>query len=146
MFRAKAGIIICPETENIAITKIFLTEYANVILKRLKGCSRSLCLDNYPFIGENYMERDYLFDLMTAAKVTRAYNKEAAPEDQAVFGICIQTFEAKSMFDDRRRDITMPEEVSIAPLSMQLPFLDILWVMLCSASNLWYSACWYCQP
>lgn len=91
----------------------FLTEYVNVILKRLKGCKRSLCLDNYPFIGENYMEKDYIFDLMTAAKVTRAYNAEAKPEDQAVFGICIQTFEAKSMFDDRRRDITMPEEVSL---------------------------------
>lgn len=91
----------------------FLTEYANVILKRLKGCGRSLCLDNYPFIGENYMEKDYLFDLMTAAKVTRAYNAEVAPEDQAVFGICIQTFQAKSMFDDRKRDITMPEEVTL---------------------------------
>ena len=91
----------------------FLTEYANVILKRLTGCGRSLCLDNYPFIGENYMEKEYLFDLMTAAKVTRAYNAETAPEDQAVFGICIQTFEAKSMFDDRRRDITMPEEVTL---------------------------------
>ena len=91
----------------------FLTEYANVILKRLKGCGRSLCLDNYPFIGENYMEKDYLFDLMTAAKVTRDYNAEAAPEDQAIFGICIQTFQAKSMFDDRKRDITMPEEVTL---------------------------------
>lgn len=91
----------------------FLTEYANVILKRLKGCGRSLCLDNYPLIGENYLEKDYLYDLMTAAKVTRAYNAEAAPEDQAVFGICIQTFNAKSMFDDRRRDIKMPEEVTL---------------------------------
>lgn len=91
----------------------FLTEYVNVILKRLKGCGRSLCLDNYPFIGENYMEKDYLFDLMTAAKVTRAYNAQAKPEDQAVFGICLQTFEAKGMCDDRRRDITLPEEVTL---------------------------------
>ena len=50
---------------------------------------------------------------MTAAKVTRKYNAEAAPEDQAVFGICLQTFEAKSMFDDRKRDITMAEEVTL---------------------------------
>ncbi len=90
----------------------FLTEYANVILKRLKGCGRSLCLDNYPLIGDNYIEKEYLSDLMTAAKVTRAYNAQAAAEDQAVFGICIQTFEAKAMFDDRKRDITMPEEVT----------------------------------
>lgn len=91
----------------------FLTEYAHTILKRLKGCGRSLCLDNYPFIGENYMEKDYLFDLMTAAKVTKAYNAEAAPEDHATFGICLQTFNAKGMFDDRHRDITMPEEVTL---------------------------------
>ena len=91
----------------------FLTAYAEVILKRLKGCGRSLCLDNYPFIGENYMEKDYLLDLMTAARVTRAYNAQVGPEDQATFGICLQTFEAKSMFDDRKRDITMPEEVTL---------------------------------
>ena len=91
----------------------FLTSYTEVILKRLKGCGRSLCLDNYPLIGKNYLEKDYLFDLMTAAKVTRKYNETAAPEDQATFGICLQTFEAKSMFDDRRRDITMPEEVTL---------------------------------
>lgn len=91
----------------------FLTEYTNTILKRLKGCGRSLCLDNYPFIGENYMEKDYLFDLMTAAKVTKAYNAQAKPEDQAVFGICLQTFEAKGILDDRRRDITRPEEVTL---------------------------------
>jgi len=59
------------------------------------------------------MEKDYLFDLMTAAKVTRAYNAQAKPEDRATFGICLQTFEAKSMFDDRRRDITRPEEVTL---------------------------------
>lgn len=91
----------------------FLTEYANVILKRLKGCQRSLCLDNYPLIGDNYLEKDYLHDLMIAAKVTRAYNAQAAQEDQAVFGICLQTFEAKSLFDDRKRDITMAEEVTL---------------------------------
>lgn len=102
-----------PRNGQIYNYEDFLTEYCNVILKRLTGCGRSLCLDNYPFIGENDMEKDYLFDLMTAAKVTRAYNAQAKPEDQAIFGICIQTFEAKSMFDDRKRDITMPEEVSL---------------------------------
>lgn len=102
-----------PRNGEIYTYEDFLTEYCNVILNRLKGCRRSLCLDNYPFIGENYIEKDYLFDLMTAAKVARAYNAEAAPEDQAVFGICIQTFEAKSIFDDRKRDITVPEEVSM---------------------------------
>ena len=102
-----------PRNGEIYNYEDFLTEYVNVILKRLKGCGRSLCLDNYPFIGENYMEKDYLFDLMTAAKVARAYNAEANAEDQVTFGICIQTFEAKSIFDDRKRDVTMPEEVSL---------------------------------
>lgn len=101
-----------PRNGEIYTYEDFLTEYANVILKRLKGCGRSLCLDNYPLIGVNYIEKDYLFDLMTAARVTRVYNAGAAPVDQATFGICIQTFEAKSMFDDRKRDITMPEEVT----------------------------------
>lgn len=102
-----------PRDGNIYNYEDFLTEYAHTILKRLKGCGRSLCLDNYPFLGENYMEKDYLFDLMTAAKVTRAYNSQAKPEDQAVFGICLQTFEAKGILDDRRRDITRPEEVTL---------------------------------
>lgn len=102
-----------PRDDHIYGYEDFLTAYTNVILKRLKGCGRSVCLDNYPLIGENYIEKDYLYDLMTAAKVTRAYNAEAAPEDQAIFGICLQTFEAKSMFDDRRRDIKMPEEVTL---------------------------------
>lgn len=101
-----------PKDGKIFNYEDFLTAYADVILKRLKGCGRSLCLDNYPLIGENYVEKEYLFDLMTAAKVTRQYNETAAPEDRAVFGICLQTFEAKAMFDDRRRDITMPEEVT----------------------------------
>lgn len=102
-----------PRNGEIYDYEDFLTEYCNVILKRLKGGGRSVCLDNYPLIGENYIEKEYLFDLMTAAKVTRAYNASAAPEDQAIFGICLQTFEAKAMFDDRRRDITMPEEVTL---------------------------------
>lgn len=102
-----------PRDGQIYTYEDFLTAYCEVILKRLKGGKRSLCLDNYPLIGDNYLEKDYLFDLMTAAKVTRKYNAEVAPEDQAVFGICLQTFEAKSMFDDRKRDITMAEEVTL---------------------------------
>lgn len=91
----------------------FLTNYCEVILKRLKGCGRSLCLDNYPFIGPDYMEKDYLQDLFIASKVARKYNAEVEEEDKATFGICIQTFNAKSMFDDRRRDIVCPEEVTL---------------------------------
>ncbi len=90
----------------------FLTTYCDVILRRLKGCGRSLCLDNYPLIGEDYIEKDYLQDLFIASKVTRTYNASVGEDDKATFGICIQTFEAKSMFDERRRDIVAPEEVT----------------------------------
>lgn len=102
-----------PKDGTIYDYEDFLTNYCNVILKRLKGCGRSLCLDNYPFIGPDYMEKDYLQDLFIGSKVTRKYNAEAKEEDKATFGICIQTFEAKSMFDDRRRDIVCPEEVTL---------------------------------
>lgn len=91
----------------------FLTEYCEVILKRLKGCGRSICLDNYPLIGEDYLESDYLQDIFTMAKVWRKYNSEVAEADKATLGICIQTFEAKSMFDERKRDIISPEEVTL---------------------------------
>ncbi len=103
-----------PKDGRIYSYEDFLTCYADTVLRRLKGCGRSLCLDNYPFIGDNYLETDYLFDLLTAAKVTRAYNASSAPEDRATFGLCIQTFEAtKLTYDGRKRDITMPEEVTL---------------------------------
>lgn len=91
----------------------FLTAYADVILRRLKGCGRSLCLDNYPFIGKDYLESDYLYDLMTAADVTRRYNNSVSEENKAVFGICVQTFFAHAITDARSRDITLPEEVTL---------------------------------
>lgn len=102
-----------PRNGEIYDYEDFLTEYCNVILKRLKGCGRSLCIDNYPFIGEDYLEPDYLEDLLTLAKVWRKYNSEVAKEDQATLGICIQTFHARAILDDRHRDIIMPEEVSL---------------------------------
>ncbi len=89
----------------------FLTTYTNVILRRLKGCGRSICLDNYPFIGEDYLESDYLYDLMVAAEVTRKYNASVPETEKAVFGLCIQTFLAHAMADNRWRDITLAEEI-----------------------------------
>lgn len=101
-----------PKNGEIYDYEDFLEEYCNVILKRLKGCKRSLCLDNYPLVGKNYIEQDYLEDLLTLAKVWRKYNSEVDESEKAVMGICIQTFCVKSMFDERRRDIILPEEVS----------------------------------
>lgn len=95
----------------------FLTEYTNVILRRVKGCGRSVCLDNYPLIGKDYLEFDYLYDLMTAAKVTRAYNASVPDSEKAIFGICLQTFRCKDIFkvegEARERDISCPEEVTL---------------------------------
>ena len=39
-----------------------------------------------------------------------------------------------------------PKTCSVAPLSMQLPFLDMLWTIPASFSLPHHAACWYCQP
>ena len=101
-----------PKDGKIYDYKDFLTEYADVILRRLKNCERSLTLDNYPLIGEDYIEKDYLCDLLTAADVVKNYNESVGETDQAKFGICLQTFRAKAITDDRCRDITGPEEIT----------------------------------
>lgn len=102
-----------PRNGEIYDYEDFLTEYCNVILKRLKGCDRALCLDNYPFIGDDYIESDYLQDLFTLAKVWRKYNSEVTETEKATMGICIQTFHARAILDNRHRDIIMPEEISL---------------------------------
>lgn len=102
-----------PRNGEIYDYEDFLNAYCDILLRRLKGCKRSICLDNYPFIGEDYIEPDYLEDFFTAAKVCREYNASVAEEDKAVLGYCVQTFHAKAMFDDRHRDITVPGEVSM---------------------------------
>lgn len=101
-----------PRNGQIYDYEDFLTEYAEVILKKLKGCGRSLCIDNYPLIGEDYIEKDYLYDLMVGAKVTRKYNEGVEETEKATFGICLQTFHAHAILDDRHRDIVSPEEIT----------------------------------
>lgn len=39
-----------------------------------------------------------------------------------------------------------PKTCSVAPLSMQLPFLDMLWVIPAALSLSVQRGCWYCQP
>lgn len=106
-----------PRNGQVYSYEDFLTEYANTILRRVKGCGRSLCLDNYPLIGEDYLEFDYLRDLMIAAKVTRDYNATVPDSEKAIFGICLQTFRCKDIFacygHVRERDIVCPEEITL---------------------------------
>ena len=90
----------------------FLTAYCEVILKRLTGGPRSLCIDNYPFIGKDYLEKDYLCDLLTGAQVTKRYNSQVEEANRATFGICLQTFHAFSMTYERHRDIISAEEIT----------------------------------
>lgn len=88
----------------------FLTYYNDTILKGLKSGPHSLCLDNYPFIGEDYLEKDYLFDLMTAANLARDFNTQN-PKNKTTFGICIQSFHCYAITDERHRDIKLSAEV-----------------------------------
>lgn len=88
----------------------FLKSYTTEILENLSSGGCSVCLDNYPLIGEDYIEKDYLFDLLTAATVTKNYNRKT--KNKAVFGICIQSFLAKAINDDRTRDIKSTEEIT----------------------------------
>ena len=101
-----------PRNGQIYNYEEFLTEYCEVILKRLKGCPRSLCVDNYPLIGKDYLEKDYLSDLLTGAVVTKRYNSQVEEQDRATYGICLQTFHAYSMEYERHRDIISPEEIT----------------------------------
>lgn len=103
-----------PKNGKVYSYEDFLNAYVEIILKRLKGCNRSLSVDNYPLVGSDYIEKDYLYDLLTASKVTKEYNSQVNEEDKATFGICIQTFHVRAMAADdlRNRDIISTEEIT----------------------------------
>lgn len=103
-----------PDGNTIYTYQDFVQNYIDTVLEKLPTGGRSLCVDNYPFIGEGYMEYDYLFDLMTFANLTRDYNAKKGEDMQAILGICLQTFHARSMSGDgRHRDICCSEEISM---------------------------------
>ncbi len=101
-----------PKDGRIYDYEAFLTEYTETILKKLQGGGRSICIDNYPLIGEDYIEPDYLHDLLVASTVAKRYNDKAKEADKAIFGICLQTFHAHAILDDRHRDIVSAEEIT----------------------------------
>ncbi len=103
-----------PDGNIIYTYQDFVQSYIDTVLEKLPTGGRSLCVDNYPFIGEDYLEFDYLFDLMTVANLTRDYNAKKDENVRALFGICLQTFHARSMSGDgRHRDILHGEEISM---------------------------------
>ena len=103
-----------PDGDTIYTYQDFIQNYIDTVLEKLPTGGRSLCVDNYPFIGEGYMEYDYLFDLITVANLTRDYNAKKNKNMQAIFGICLQAFHARSMSGDgRHRDICESEEISM---------------------------------
>ena len=97
--------------------KDFIDEYINNIVKKVEAGNKSICLDNYPFLGEKYIEPSYLNDLLTAANATRDYNSSVNDDNKATFGICVQTFDCHSPLGDRHRDILLPSEISFQVLT-----------------------------
>ena len=97
--------------------KHFINEYINQIVKRIEAGNKSICLDNYPFIGDKYIEPTYLNDLLTAANATRDYNLSVDDDNKATFGICVQAFDCYSPLRDRHRDILLPSEISFQVLT-----------------------------
>ncbi len=99
-----------------------IQDYIDKIVKKLDGGTASVCLDCYPFreidAGEIYDY--YLFDLLTAATKTKAYNDgRNGSGAEARFGICLQTYtfvqpnENSSGGHDLGRDISSSAEISM---------------------------------
>lgn len=91
--------------------KEFLQSFVNQITKKLNKGGRSICLDNYPWKNDSEIVKDsYLFDLLTAALVCKNYNDNASKENQADFGLCLQTFQDTNL---SLRDITSTEDITM---------------------------------
>ena len=97
--------------------KDFIDEYINTIIKRITNGNKSVCLDNYPFVGKDYIDPSYLNDLLLVANTTRDYNSSVNDKDKATFGICIQAFDCYSPLGDKHRDIALPSEISFQVLT-----------------------------
>ncbi len=97
--------------------KDFIDDYIATIVGKVKSNQKSICLDNYPFIGDKYIEPTYLYDLLTVANATRDYNLSKDDNSKATFGICVQAFDCYSPLRDRHRDILSPSEISFQVLT-----------------------------
>lgn len=92
----------------------FLQSYCDKILSRLNGGGRSLSLDFYPFAEDKEIDPDYLWNILTAAKVARRYNLSKEEKNKAIFGVCIQCHQNMSPIGlGMERDLSCKEEVSL---------------------------------
>ena len=94
-------------------------DYINNVVKKLNGGTASVCLDCYPFreVGAGEIYNYYLYDLLTVANKTKAYNDSRATTGtaEARFGICLQTYQFIQPSGDNElgRDIASAAEVSM---------------------------------
>lgn len=90
----------------------FIDAYVENVIKKLEGTGgKSICMDNYPLPdGGGVIKENFLYDVLVLAHATKNYN-DSVPEDQeAIMGICLQTFRDVSL---KLRDITSPEDVTM---------------------------------
>ncbi len=67
--------------------------YIELIVKNLRGCEASVCLDNYPYQDREKLPDHYLFDILTCAVAARDHNRRrSVGKARAVTGICVQAF------------------------------------------------------
>ncbi len=94
-------------------------DYINNVVKKLNGGTASVCLDCYPFreTGVGKIYNYYLYDLLTVANKTKAYNDSRASTGtaEARFGICLQTYQFIQPNGNNAlgRDIASAAEVSM---------------------------------
>lgn len=89
----------------------FIQHYVDTIVRKVESGGRSICLDNYPLIDGGKIKDSYIFDLLTAANITRDYNAEMPEDNKANFGICLQTF-TNTNPGFEQRDIVSSDDVT----------------------------------
>lgn len=90
----------------------FIDNYVETVLKKLEGGGRSICMDSYPLIESNTsgaLKEAFLYDVLVPAIATRDYNLTASEDQQATFGICLQTMQDSLL---GLRDITSSSDVT----------------------------------
>lgn len=91
----------------------FIGFYIDRIVSRLKGGGRSVCLDHYPLRWKGKIDETYLYDLLTAAILTKQYNDSAQETEKATLGICLQTYRFLSPIGEGPlRGIESAEEIT----------------------------------
>lgn len=89
----------------------FIDAYVENVLKKVESGGRSICMDHYPLPeGGGVIKEPFLHDVLVLAHATKNYNAEAGEDQQAVMGICLQTFQDVVL---KLRDITSSSDVTL---------------------------------